>query len=179
MPIKKSELYSSLWQSCDELRGSMDASQYKDYVLVLLFVKYVSDRYAGQPDALILPGPARALNRACPDPYLELAGYRDDASEGVAVLQTARAVTSDIAAEIARACRLAPEDLGVLLDLSEEVMQHPLRRQDLLRGEIIVIYMDKPSTRTRLSFDADATVVRRRVSVVRETPGERRREERA
>jgi type I restriction enzyme R subunit len=53
MPIKKSELYSSLWKSCDELRGSMDASQYKDYVLVLLFVKYVSDRYAGQPDALI------------------------------------------------------------------------------------------------------------------------------
>jgi len=45
--IKKSELYSSLWSSCDELRGSMDASQYKDYVLVLLFVKYVSDKYAG------------------------------------------------------------------------------------------------------------------------------------
>jgi len=38
MAIKKSELYSSLWKSCDELRGSMDASQYKDYVLVLLFV---------------------------------------------------------------------------------------------------------------------------------------------
>ena len=53
MPIKKSELYSSLWKSCDELRGGMDASQYKDYVLVLLFVKYVSDKYAGQPVALI------------------------------------------------------------------------------------------------------------------------------
>src|SRR5258706_5130400 len=53
MPIKKSELYSSLWASCDELRGGMDASQYKDYILVLLFVKYVSDKYAGQPDALI------------------------------------------------------------------------------------------------------------------------------
>lgn len=53
MPIKKSELYSSLWKSCDELRGGMDASQYKDYVLVLLFVKYVSDKYAGRPDALI------------------------------------------------------------------------------------------------------------------------------
>lgn len=39
MAIKKSELYSSLWASCDELRGSMDASQYKDYVLVLLFMK--------------------------------------------------------------------------------------------------------------------------------------------
>ena len=47
MPLKKSELYSSLWQSCDELRGGMDASQYKDYVLVLLFVKYISDKYAG------------------------------------------------------------------------------------------------------------------------------------
>jgi type I restriction enzyme M protein len=51
--IKKSDLYSSLWASCDELRGGMDASQYKDYVLVLLFVKYVSDRYAGQPFAPI------------------------------------------------------------------------------------------------------------------------------
>src|SRR5882724_11832597 len=53
MAIKKSELYSSIWSSCDELRGGMDASQYKDYVLVLLFVKYVSDRYAGQPFAQI------------------------------------------------------------------------------------------------------------------------------
>jgi len=53
MPIKKSELYSSLWQSCDELRGGMDASQYKDYVLVLLFIKYISDKYAGQPYAPI------------------------------------------------------------------------------------------------------------------------------
>src|SRR6266851_3424505 len=54
MAIKKSELYSSLWASCDELRGSMDASQYKDYVLVLLFVKYVSDRYAGEQYAPIV-----------------------------------------------------------------------------------------------------------------------------
>ncbi len=53
MAVKKSELYSSLWKMCDELRGGMDASQYKDYVLVLLFVKYVSDRYAGKADSLI------------------------------------------------------------------------------------------------------------------------------
>ena len=49
MALKKSRLYSSLWQSCDELRGGMDASQYKDYVLTLLFMKYVSDK----PDTLI------------------------------------------------------------------------------------------------------------------------------
>ncbi len=53
MALKKSELYSSLWASCDELRGGMDASQYKDYVLVLLFIKYISDKYAGVPYAPI------------------------------------------------------------------------------------------------------------------------------
>src|ERR1035437_5818533 len=53
MALKKSELYSSLWSGCDELRGGMDASQYKDYVLVLLFIKYVSDKYAGVPYAPI------------------------------------------------------------------------------------------------------------------------------
>jgi type I restriction enzyme M protein len=53
MPLKKSELYSSLWASCDALRGGMDASQYKDYVLVLLFLKYVSDKYASDPDGVI------------------------------------------------------------------------------------------------------------------------------
>jgi type I restriction enzyme M protein len=56
MAIRKSELYSSLWASCDELRGGMDASQYKDYVLVLLFMKYVSDKAASRPDYdLVVP----------------------------------------------------------------------------------------------------------------------------
>lgn len=49
MALKKSELYSSIWSACDSLRGGMDASQYKDYVLVLLFIKYISDKYANRP----------------------------------------------------------------------------------------------------------------------------------
>ena len=48
MAVKKTELYRSLWASCDALRGGMDASQYKDYVLTLLFMKYVTDKYKGQ-----------------------------------------------------------------------------------------------------------------------------------
>lgn len=48
MAVKKSEIYSSLWASCDALRGGMDASQYKDYILTLLFVKYVSDKFTGE-----------------------------------------------------------------------------------------------------------------------------------
>ena len=50
MAIKKSDLYSSLWASCDELRGGMDASQYKDYVLFMLFIKYISDKYGDSTD---------------------------------------------------------------------------------------------------------------------------------
>ena len=53
MALKKSDLYGSLWRSCDELRGGMDASQYKDYILTLLFVKYVTDKAKSDPDSLI------------------------------------------------------------------------------------------------------------------------------
>ncbi|HET8813941.1 MAG TPA: class I SAM-dependent DNA methyltransferase [Solirubrobacterales bacterium] len=53
MALKKSDLYRSLWQSCDELRGGMDASQYKDYILTLLFVKYVTDKARSDPRNLL------------------------------------------------------------------------------------------------------------------------------
>lgn len=53
MAIKKTELYASLWASCNALRGGMDASQYKDYVLTLLFLKYVSDKAKANPRAMI------------------------------------------------------------------------------------------------------------------------------
>ena len=49
MAIKKSQIYSSLWASCDALRGGMDASQYKNYILTLLFMKYVSDKSKNDP----------------------------------------------------------------------------------------------------------------------------------
>ncbi len=49
--MKKSELYSLLWEACNKLRGGVEPARYKDYVLVLLFFKYVSDRYKGQPFA--------------------------------------------------------------------------------------------------------------------------------
>ncbi|MGY1672460.1 type I restriction-modification system subunit M [Geodermatophilus sp. SYSU D00710] len=53
MALKKSDLYSSLWRSCDELRGGMDAGQYKDYILTLLFVKYVTDKAKTDRNSLI------------------------------------------------------------------------------------------------------------------------------
>ena len=56
MALKKSDLYASLWASCDELRNAMEPAQYKNYVLVMLFIKYVSDKYAGTPFAPITIG---------------------------------------------------------------------------------------------------------------------------
>lgn len=55
MAIKKSQIYSTLWSACDALRGSMDASQYKDYVLILLFVKYLSDKGKDADSIFIIP----------------------------------------------------------------------------------------------------------------------------
>src|SRR5579863_3649824 len=59
MALKKSDLYSSLWASCDELRGGMDASQYKDYVLFMLFIKYVSAKAPRPPWKIGPPRPAK------------------------------------------------------------------------------------------------------------------------
>lgn len=55
MAIKKSQIYSTLWSSCDALRGSMDASQYKDYVLIILFVKYLSDKEDDEDSLFTIP----------------------------------------------------------------------------------------------------------------------------
>ena len=66
MPLKKSDLYASLWASCDELRGGMDASQYKDYVLFMLFNKYVSDKYGSSNDF----APPVTIHRGCPDQHV-------------------------------------------------------------------------------------------------------------
>lgn len=55
MAIKKSQLYSALWESCNALRGSMDASQYKDYVLMMLFVRYLSDKARQNQIRLTVP----------------------------------------------------------------------------------------------------------------------------
>lgn len=72
MTLRKSDLYGSLWRSCDELRGGMDASQYKDYILTLLFVKYVSDKQKSDPNSLIDVPPGGSF-----DDMVELRGDKE------------------------------------------------------------------------------------------------------
>ncbi|WP_347353979.1 class I SAM-dependent DNA methyltransferase, partial [Intrasporangium sp.] len=51
-PSTMKELKDTLWRAADKLRGSMDASQYKDVVLGLVFLKYVSDSFTARRDEL-------------------------------------------------------------------------------------------------------------------------------
>jgi len=90
MAIKKSQLYSSIWQACDELRGGMDASQYKDYVLVLLFVRYVSDKYAGKKNQLVEIPPGGSF-----DDLVKLKG-KPGIGEGIDIVLSKLAAANDL-----------------------------------------------------------------------------------
>lgn len=105
MAIKKSDIYRSLWESCDQLRGGMDASLYKDYILTLLFVKYVSDR-AGQADALIeVPAGASFADMKA------LRGSKD-IGEGIDKIIARIAEENDLSGVIDRAFFNDPEKFG-------------------------------------------------------------------
>ena len=68
MAVKKTQLYASLWASCDKLRGGMDSSEYKDYILTLLFMKYVTDKFKnkGAYEEHTIKIPIRRSGRAAP-----------------------------------------------------------------------------------------------------------------
>ncbi|KAA0571575.1 SAM-dependent DNA methyltransferase [Azospirillum sp. B21] len=105
MAIKKSDIYRSLWESCDQLRGGMDASLYKDYILTLLFVKYVSDR-AGQPDALIEVPPGASFSD-----MKALRGSKN-IGEGMDTIIARIAEENDLSGVIDRAFFNDPEKFG-------------------------------------------------------------------
>lgn len=43
--LTQEEINGTLWRACDTFRGKIDSAIYKDYILVMLFIKYVSDIY--------------------------------------------------------------------------------------------------------------------------------------
>lgn len=114
MAIKKTELYRSLWESCDVLRGSMDASQYKDYILTLLFVKYVSDK-ADQPNALIEVPEGAAFND------LVKLKNKSNIGEGINMVIAALAEENDLKKVIDTADFDDPDKLGKGNDKTERL----------------------------------------------------------
>ncbi|MFF0809076.1 type I restriction-modification system subunit M [Streptomyces albogriseolus] len=115
MALKKSDLYSSLWSSADELRGSMDASQYKDYVLTLLFVKYVSDKAKADPYALIEVPEDGSFD------YLITLKGKPDVGEKVNVAIRKLAEANDLQGVINNADFDDPTKLGSGKDLQDKV----------------------------------------------------------
>jgi type I restriction enzyme M protein len=115
MAIKKSELYSSLWKSCDELRGGMDASQYKDYILVLLFLKYVSDKYAGKKGALIEIPPGGSFQD-----MVTLKGKKD-IGEGIDIIIAKLAEANDLKGVIDVAVFNNEDKLGKGKDMQDRL----------------------------------------------------------
>jgi type I restriction enzyme M protein len=113
--LKKSDLYSSLWSSADELRGSMDASQYKDYVLTLLFVKYVSDKAKGDKSALIYVPDDGSFD------YLISLKGKPDVGEKVNVAITRLAEENDLVGVINNADFDDPAKLGSGKELKDKV----------------------------------------------------------
>ena len=41
--LTQQEINNQVWKACDTFRGTIDATQYKDYILTMLFIKYISD----------------------------------------------------------------------------------------------------------------------------------------
>ena len=115
MALKKSDIYSSLWSSADELRGSMDASQYKDYVLTLLFVKYVSDKGKADPYALIEVPEEGSFD------YLVTLKGKADVGEKVNVAIRKLAEANDLQGVINNADFDDPTKLGSGKDLQDKV----------------------------------------------------------
>ena len=117
MAIKKSQLYTKLWQACDELRGGMDASQYKDYVLVILFIKYISDRAkSGDADLYI------DLPQGCAfDDLVALKGKSDIGERMNVILSRIGEANEQLADTITNADFADEQKLGKGKDLVETV----------------------------------------------------------
>lgn len=117
MAIKKSQLYTKLWQACDELRGGMDASQYKDYVLVILFIKYISDRAKnGDADLYI------DLPKGCSfDDLVALKGKSDIGEKVNVILSRIGEANEQLADTITNADFADEQKLGKGKDLVETV----------------------------------------------------------
>src|SRR5690606_13931704 len=43
--LTQQQVNQTAWAACDTFRGVVDAGQYKDYILVMLFLKYISDHW--------------------------------------------------------------------------------------------------------------------------------------
>ena len=137
MAVKKSELYGSLWASCDSLRGGMDSSQYKDYILTLLFVIYVSDKYKG-----VVYGGIAIPDGGSFDDMLALIGKKD-IGEGMDKVIAKLAEANQLRGVIDNAHFNNPEKLGIGQEMVDKL------------GNLLAIFRDKMPDFSKNRADGD------------------------
>jgi len=69
----KNEIFNLIWKSCERFRGKIDSSKYKDYVLSMLFIKYLSDLYHYKVDEI-----KRTKPKPMWDSFIERIPYKLD-----------------------------------------------------------------------------------------------------
>ncbi len=142
MAIKKTELYSSLWASCDELRVGMDVSQYKDYVLSMLFMKYVSDKYKGDPYEVAVLKQAKKLfdAEATAEKALKEA---QDALDLAVFKQYPKLSIDDIKSLIVEDTWLATLESNIVAEIERVTQKLANRVKELLTGKTRLVQLLK------------------------------------
>jgi type I restriction enzyme M protein len=133
------ELHAILWSAADKLRGSMDAAQYKDFVLGLVFLKYVSDAFAERRDQI------RAELLADEMPADRVADFLDDRDEytGHGVFWVPEGARWDFLAPQAK----RPEGIGELID---QAMDATMKSNPSLTGVLPKIFNHENVDQRRL-----------------------------
>ncbi|MFU8947907.1 type I restriction-modification system subunit M [Mycetocola zhadangensis] len=115
-PSTMKELKDTLWKAADKLRGSMDASQYKDVILGLVFLKYVSDAFDERREQILAELAADGLNE---DQIAQLIDDTDEYTGRGVFWVGARArwsYLSQNAKGTSAAMGEAPKSIGLLID---------------------------------------------------------------
>ncbi|MEO5321367.1 class I SAM-dependent DNA methyltransferase [Arthrobacter sp. CC3] len=121
-PSTMKELKDTLWKAADKLRGSMDASQYKDVILGLVFLKYVSDAFEERRAQIQAELEADGLNEE------QIAQLIDDVDEytGRGVFWVSPLARWTYLAENAKGLDAvdgaAPKSVGLLIDEAMELI---------------------------------------------------------
>ncbi len=141
------ELKDTLWKAADKLRGSMDASQYKDVVLGLVFLKYVSDAFEERRGAILAECVADGLTEEDAQPLLE----DQDEYRRAGVFWVPTRSRWGYLAQHAKGRAATPEEPGATIgELVDDAMVHIMGSNPALAATLPTIFNSNSVDQRRL-----------------------------
>ena len=141
------ELKDTLWKAAEKLRGSMDASQYKDVVLGLVFLKYVSDAFEERRGAILAECVADGLSEEDAQPLLE----DQDEYRGAGVFWVPTRSRWGYLAQHAKGRAATPEEPGATIgELVDDAMVHIMGSNPALAATLPTIFNSNSVDQRRL-----------------------------